>query len=303
MKKPSEIELLNYNVAYSKDSDFSAFARLLQSKWREKKGYPYANLGNFLELQFAKTTKANFLTENIKTLVTNAVANAKHDRAMIGEPRIWNNLLSSQPLCFNLFGELYYDLKLATKYFKELFPNRIEEVTSIKFEYSAGRGNKAYTGDHSAFDVFVEYNNLGKRGFIGMEVKYAESLKEETQEKANETYLRHEEQYLRLTTLSHFKKDAILVIKQVPVSQIWRDHLLSLAHLKDYDEGFFVFLFPKENSDCQNGVNEYKKYLASEFEVQTGFYSRYLEEFIKTLKIICNESWVNELEERYLGEH
>ena len=105
---------------------------------------------------------------------------------MIGEPRIWNNLLSSQPLCFNLFGELHYNLDLATKYFRILFPNRIETVKSVKFEYSAGRGNIDYTGDHSAFDVFVEYTNAGKNGFIGIEVKYSESLTEETKEKAHE---------------------------------------------------------------------------------------------------------------------
>jgi len=85
---------------------------------------------------------------------------------LIKQPRIWNNLLSSQPLCFNLFGELHFDLELATKFFGQLFPGKIETVTSIKFEYSPGRGNKQYIGDHSAFDVFIEYHNKGKNGFI-----------------------------------------------------------------------------------------------------------------------------------------
>ncbi len=193
-----------------------------------------------------KTTKANYLTENIKQLVTDTVINAKKDRAVISEPRIWNNLLSSQPLCFNLFGELHYNLELATKYFKQLFPTRIDNVTSVKFEYSAGRGNKEYTGDHSAFDAFVEYLKDNKKGFIGIEVKYSESLKEETKEKANETFLKHEKEYRHLTTEKIFKTNAIEIVKQIPLSQIWRDHLLSIAHLKDYDEGFFVFLFQKQ---------------------------------------------------------
>ncbi|MBK8551062.1 MAG: hypothetical protein IPL53_08415 [Ignavibacteria bacterium] len=40
----------------------------------------------------------------------------------------------------------------------------------------AGRGSKEYSGDHSAFDVFVEFVRNEKKGFIGIEVKYSENL-------------------------------------------------------------------------------------------------------------------------------
>lgn len=299
--RPSQEEREKFNVDYSQDTDFSAYARLLQSKWREGKQYPMVKLGNFLEIDFAKNSKNNYLTENIKQLVTKKVEEAKKEGALIGEPRIWNNLLSSQPLCFNLFGELHYDLDLATKYFKELFPDRIGKVTAVKFEHSLGRGNKEYTGDHSAFDVFIEYQKDGKNGFIGIEVKYAESLREETKEKAELTFNKHQKQYARLTTDSIFKPNAIESINKIPLSQIWRDHLLSIAHLKDYDEGFFVFLFPKANSQCQSGVSEYGKYLISDDEKTTGFYPRYLDHFIKALRRMHDVEWTKELESRYLG--
>lgn len=301
MTRPSKEEQIKFNVHYSLDTDYAAFARLLQSKWRDKKGYPELKLGNFLEIEFAKTSKANYLTDNIKELITIAVANAKKDGAMISEPRIWNNLLSSQPLCFNLFGELHYDLDLATTFFKNLFPTRIDKVTSVKFEYSAGRKNIEYTGDRSAFDVFIEYTKNNKNGFIGIEVKYSESLREENKENANNTFNKHQKEYTRLTTDKYFKPNALENVKQVPLSQIWRDHLLSIAHLKDYDEGFFVFLFPKENTHCQNGINEYIKHLNSENEELTGFYPRHLDDFIRTLRNIHNTEWTKELEERYLG--
>lgn len=301
MTRPTKEELIKYNVDYPQDTDFSAFARLLQSKWRHSKQYPELKLGNFLDIEFAKSTKANFLTDNIKQLVTDAVANSKREGAMISEPRIWNNLLSSQPLCFNLFGELHYDLDLASKYFRELFPTRVNNVTSVNFEYSAGRLNTDYTGDRSAFDAFVEYTNNNKKGFIGIEVKYAESLKEETKEKAKEIFKKHQNEYTRLTTEKIFKQNAIWYLYKIPLSQIWRDHLLSIAHLKDYDEGFFVFLFPRANSHCQDGVNEYKKYLISDNEEQTGFYPRHLDDFILTLRDLHDTNWTKELDERYLG--
>ena len=147
----------------------------------------------------------------------------------------------------------------------------------------------------------MEYTNAGKKGFIGIEVKYSESLMEETKEKANETFLRHQKEYTGLTTSQIFKQNSIESLRKIPLSQIWRDHLLSIAHLKDYDEGFFVLLFPKENSQCQNGVNEYRKYLVSESEQESGFYPRYLDDFIRTLRTLQNTDWTKELKERYLG--
>ncbi len=284
---------------YQQDTDFSAYARLLQSKWRDSKGFPELKLGNFLDIEFAKTTKANFLTDNIKQLVTQEVANAKKTGGLIGEPRIWNNLLSSQPLCFNLFGELHFDLGLATKYFNQLFPNRLDAVTAVKFEYSPGRGDIKYIGDHSAFDVFVEYTKGDKRGFIGIEVKYAESLKEETKDKANKNF---KEQYATLTnTCGLFKPDSVDLLRQPPLSQIWRDHLLSIATKQDYDEGFFVFLFPSKNKQCKDGIDEYMKFLVSDNEAQSEFCPRNLESFIDTLVDITNTDWARELKQRYIG--
>lgn len=299
INRPTKDEKIKYNVDYLHDTDFSAYARLLQSKWREKKGFPELKLGNFLEIEFAKTTKSNFLTDNIRQLVTKEVANAKKNGGLISEPRIWNNLLSSQPLCFNLFGEFCFDFELATKFFQQLFPSRVDKVTAVKFEYSPGRGDKKYIGDHSAFDVFIEYSKDDKKGFIGIEVKYAESLREETKDKANINY---KDQYATLTNDSgFFKHGSIDFLRQPPLSQIWRDHLLSLATKRDYDEGFFVFLFPAKNIHCQNGVDNYKKYLAFDNEEQTGFYSRHLDDFINTIADVVCADWTRELRQRYLG--
>lgn len=302
MLRPLKSEREKFKVDYAPDSEFSAYARLLQSKWREEKRYPIdkdKKYGNFIDLTFAKDTKANFLTDNIRQLVTEEVANGKKKKALIAEPRIWYNLLSSQPLCFNLFGELHYDLDLATKFFRKLFPERVEKVTAVKFEYSPGRGNFEYTGDHSAFDVFIEYTNRDKNGFIGIEVKYAESLKEETKEKAEKNF---RQRYVELTNASNkYKPDSLELLKQPPLSQIWRDHLLAIATQKDYKEGFFVFLFPSLNAQCQQGVDYYKTQLAFDNEEQTGFYPRHLEDFINALAEISDSIWIKELKKRYLG--
>lgn len=262
MIRPNKEERIKFNVDYPPDTEFSAYARLLQSKWRIKKGYPELKLGNFIETEFAKTSKTNFLTENIKNLIVK-------------------------------------ELDLATKYFKKLFPNRIDTITSVKFEYSPGRGDSKQIGDHSAFDVFVEFEKREKKGFIGIEVKYAESLREESKQKAEKNF---KQQYQILSESSGiFRVGSVEYLKQPPLSQIWRDHLLCISTRQDYDEGFFVFLFPANNKHCQQGVDDYILHLASNNEEKNLFYPRYLDDFINTLINISRENWIFELKERYLG--
>ena len=58
----------------------------------------------------------NFLTENaLAALKLTQNERKTHDFDLLEEDRLFNNLLSSQPLCFNFFGELKMDLDLATE--------------------------------------------------------------------------------------------------------------------------------------------------------------------------------------------
>ncbi len=304
MTKPAKSVLKKYNVDYAKDTEFSAFARLLQSKWRKKKKHPEQKekYGNYLPINYAKETKVNFLTDRIGALVQYEVYKAKMEGRMISEPRIWNNMLSSQPLCFNLFGELHYDLKLATKYFQKLFPGKIKEVTEVKFEYSPGWENRNYTGDRSAFDVFIEYKNKkSKRGFIAIEVKYAENMRG-SKKNARKIFDDHKKQYLPIAKdAGIFPKSAIEILKGSSLQQIWRDHLLAFATRKDYDEGFFVFLYPERNEQCKNAVAEYTKLLSTKSEKKTIFCPRTLEKFVSALVQVKRTGWPKEFRERYLG--
>jgi len=300
MLQPTEEEKIKYSVDYYQDTDFSAYARLLQSKWREGKGLPFEKYGNFLPKVFAKDKMHNFITDKIKVLVQYELYRAGIYKKLFDENRLWSNLLSSQPLCFNLFGEMHFNHELATNFFKTLFPDKIDIVTDVLFEHSPGRGDKNFTGDYSAFDVFIEYTRNNIKGFIGIEVKYAESL-EEGKENALPTYLKHKKRYDQLTTADIFQEDKKELLKTNPNAQIWRDHLLTIATKIKYNEGFFVFLYPKQNIECQSGVDSYINCLTSKDENITGFYPRHLETFISTLQTISKESWIQELSNRYLG--
>jgi hypothetical protein len=183
MPKSIDDLLAKHDVPVATDNAFQKRARLMQALWREEQKLAVGEhdgkpLGSRLAMPDAKTTLANFLTDTIRDVVRREVLDPKNSAGKLyGQPRIFNDLLSSQPLCFNLFGELQQDLALATRAMRRLTNERIDSVTSIGFEHSPGRGDTKYTGDRSAFDVFIDYRTRdGHRGFVGVEVKYHESL-------------------------------------------------------------------------------------------------------------------------------
>lgn len=279
-------------------SDFQRKARILQSIWREKQGYDPGEFrgkirGARLRMPWAKESLANYLTDTIREVVRNEVLDkVKSQGKMYGSPRIFNNLLSSQPLCFNLFGELQQDLDLASRIMKTLTSGRVHEVTGIEFEHSPGRGNSRYTDDNSAFDVYITYRGeKGERGFTGIEVKYHENLKQAPAQ--------HRPRYDEVAeAMNCFLPDQLPRLREKPLEQIWRDHLLagSILQVDDFDDGFFVFLYPQDNLDCAKAVKDYRGclYNSESFKTWT------LEEVVAALRNHTQAAWIDSFVDRYL---
>lgn len=170
----------------------------------------------------------------------------------IEEDRLWANLLSSQPLAFNLFADLGRDLDTATRVFRRLWPERVSRVRSIAFEYSPGRGDAMYTADKSAFDVYVEHSTPGGGdGFIGIEVKYHEGL--------TDPPAKHRARYDEVTSaMQCFRLEEVAKLRQPPIEQIWRDHMLAgsmlLADGSCWETGLYVFLHAADNHACRAAV-------------------------------------------------
>jgi len=224
---------------------FRRRARILQSMWRTEQGYQPGThrgrpLGSRLPMPWAEQTLANYLTPTIQRVVRDEVLESAERGRLFGRPRIFDDLLSSQPLCFNLFGELRRDLDACTAVMSEMTDGRIRRVTRLAFEYSPGRGDDRYTGDRSAFDVYVEYEGQGStRGFLGIEVKYHEDLKGVAADHRSRYDVVAEE-------MGCFRGDARDRLLCQPLQQVWRDHLLagSLLARREFSEGCFVFLHP-----------------------------------------------------------
>jgi hypothetical protein len=81
----------------------------------------------------------NFLTpaigEFVRSEFRSNLSRAGRKRKLYGYPRIFEDLLSSQPLAFNLFGELALNLDRATQVARHLWPERVASVSSVEFEW------------------------------------------------------------------------------------------------------------------------------------------------------------------------
>lgn len=296
---PSEELLRSHHVFVKSDNPFQRTVRLRQALWREKQGYPVGlhrgvPLGTRLQMPDAKQQLWNYLTTNIREVFRAEVLGARRgDGKLFGEPRIFDDLLSSQPLCFNLFGELKRDLSLASRVLGRLGTDKIKTVYWIEFEHSPGRRDPRYTADRSAFDVYVEYETVdGKKGFRGIEVKYHEDL--------NDALAPHRERYDQVALgMGCFHASRLADLRLKPINQLWRDHMLagSMILADGWKEGMFVVLYPAENTHAAAAIRKYQACLAD----ASTFASWTLESFVSALEAADAGSWVQELSGRYLA--
>src|SRR4051794_24412522 len=100
----SSNDFQSYGMPHRGDNPFTARMRFHQSWYRERilqvPFDPQRGYGNYLSAEDGKRGK-NFLSPQIFTVATQRI-DAKVGAVASG--RLLQNMLSSQPMCFNLFG-------------------------------------------------------------------------------------------------------------------------------------------------------------------------------------------------------
>lgn len=287
------------------DNRFRSCARLLQALWRERHDLP---IGTFTNHQGIKRRIGsliadgpaeegrNFLNPEIAEIARLETA-YQEPGAMIDRTRLYGNLLSSMPLCFNLFAPLRRDLDLAAKLLRAMVPGiNIKAVRHVWFEHSPGRKDPTLTGDRSAFDVaFVYERRDGKTGLVAVEAKYSES----GQEPAPSEFSARYEELSRASGL--FKEPDHAALRVNPLQQYFREHLLAQAAVMrgDYAEAYFVLVAPRHNHLVQNAARLYSSFLAKPGKSQTPFVSIELEQVIEAYGWAGQEVHALDLWERY----
>ena len=258
--------------------DVTAFkqqARLHQCLWREAQGYPAGTqpydpaggnqrtIGSRLDYRFAIEQKRNMITDAARSAATTRVNTPQKDQ-MLDADRLWCDLLSSMPLCFNLFGPLSVDLNLAQQAVCVWFPDAPGKVSAVHLEWSPGRLDPDYLGNRTAFDAAIELDlGNGTFGIIGVETKYHEHLHPE--DPPSPKRLTRYREVARKSDM--FEGRAVGELVGDPKQQIWQDHLLALAMRQHPGRRWawarFVLAYPAANPSYRDGVGDYTALVGS----------------------------------------
>ena len=254
---------------------FRRAARYRQALWREARGHPIGTqpyaprpkdrsrvVGSRVPLAYGRETGANFLTP--------AALAAARTRTSFIEPnqsfdhqRLWADLLSSEALAFNLFGDLAADPKRADRAVKTWWPDTPGAVSEVRFAHSPGRLDRAYLNSLRAWDAaFVLELPRAKHGIVGIDVNYHELAKAETPKPENMW------RYLPVAESSGvFASGAIDALKaRSEMAVMWLEHLLVLSMLQHpsgtWTWGRYVVIYPAANRDVAGLVERYLGLLA-----------------------------------------
>ena len=283
----------NLGEEYKGDSCFVAECRKLQSIYRAEIGeeirpykdrngheHHYCNYISNGEVAKEGCWK-NFLTEYAFKYAQRRVVN-RQKRETIEADRLFNNLLSSQPMAFNLFCPLMQMREefpeTATKAIKAAFPwCPIREVTDIDLEFIP-ENYKDLTGDKSAMDAIIRFVDTdSKRGFIAIETKYSENL-------GTNVASRNEKAIETIKQLECFVPDIEERIKagKPKLTQIYRNFLLSEAYgAHEGLESYSVILAPKKHPTTKNELASLMNELREEYRYR--ICSITLEEFVAAI--------------------
>jgi hypothetical protein len=193
----------------------------------------------------------NFLDDTIRE-----VAEARIEFGRGVEPfRVRNNLLSSQPMCFNLFGPLAADFDLARVAVSAII-DPVDEVTDVIVEH-APRPKREYLDDATSFDAFIAYRRGGTYGFIAIETKYTKPFSPSSKDGPA---------YRRWAYPTIWPPSVIDQMTTPRFNQLWRNHLLAIA-LRDHPgsefaEAHSIVVHHPEDESCAEATEAYIALLA-----------------------------------------
>lgn len=228
----------------------------------------------------------NLMTKKAQSSAAHAIAVLKRGGrpGLINEDRLRRNALSSQPLCFNLFGHLSESEDALLPWVRSVAP-RAEAVVCVELEWALPKKDSL---GGSAFDAKVEYATKRGRGVLGIEVKYAENLKDTLQKKAAA-------KYREATTSSDlWRPGAVDALDQTGMRQFWFNQLLVQRVAADYDEGYGVVVACDADVKAREATEAVARQLQD--PSQLGFSS--IEEVVA--KVSGQARWKKEFGERYV---
>ena len=311
-------------------SDRHQYVKVTNWRTKEEKTVPVPNM---LLWEDRKDSEGYIIIySGFRKDITEKIDNRQKSDPSPSFSRMVTDLLRSEHIPYNLFEPMNYDLNNATALFNNILGSeRIRTINDILIEYKE-KNEKGESGlkDGTAFDVFVDYETpTGKRGGIGIEVKYTEKeylIKKGTKEwketHDDSTGLIHladnywnpsyksgwfKSEYIEDvgSLISHKAKEHVVANQY---RQIWRNHILGASMVLDGSLSEFttITIYPEGNGHFSKLLwDKYKDKLTVE-GVKTFKHLTYEEllpmirRYFKGGTIKDSDKWVDYLERRYL---
>ena len=285
---------MNRPKTHNSVSAFTAKCRLQQSRFRESINEPMGvgpwKTSKNLQISMIKdgeVTGKNFVDRYTFDYAKMRVRK-KLKNETIDEYRLFNNLLSSQPMAFNLFCPLRHMLEermndAVTLIFSTIFPQfDIAYVTEIELEY-LHEDIENYLNDKTAMDVIVRFfDSQNNSCFIAIETKYTDVL-------GSNSARNKESQKKLIRQLKYFKPEAELALinDEKEISQIYRNFLLSECYRikENAYESYSLVLSPANHPTTDAEVHSLQDELLPEYQYKIG--SITLEQFVETAIELC----------------
>lgn len=257
---PAPASPIELGPQYAGDSRFSARMRRHQSWYRsavlqrahgvgpQRGGRPY---GNYLTAEDG-SAGVNFLTPGIFGVAQRRLAERV---GVVEEYRLLHNMLSSQPMCFNLFGPLAEDHDLATRLIDAILPGKVAAVLEVKIEW-APEPALDYLGDRTAFDAVVIYRQPdGQRAFLSIETKLTEPFSQKVYD--GPLYRRWMDEH------APWRPESAATVASLKHNQLWRDHLLAVAvrRQQGWAEGRLALVRHPQDTECEAVAAGYRQLL------------------------------------------
>ena len=254
------------SVAVASDSARTAAYRRLQSWYREVQlgvteagvGANGKPVGSMLPKEAARRQPdLNFLVPAAHAHAELRIREVQAEGGTLEEDRLRRNLLSSMPLCFNLFGAVG-ERPGFLELIRRLVDPEAVEVVGVVCEW-APRPASRYLGDRSAFDALVTYDVPGgKRRFLGVETKYIEPFSAVAYQR--DEYRRVAEQ------CGWFRHDTTTALSAAATNQLFRTLLLAAACEGDpgFDHGEVLLLTLEDDTRARRAVAAVRGHLVDQ---------------------------------------
>ncbi|TVQ06169.1 MAG: hypothetical protein EA359_01510 [Balneolaceae bacterium] len=297
-EKDNRQKLLNRFGIIPNDTGIKRRLRIHQGWWRmnvlnEEPGtHPMDTKKNVCNtINNGDINRKNFLTPNTIKAVESTIAERQITGAgLLEQDRLYNNLLSSQPLCFNFFGELKADTNFGLKVLQNWWPD-LTALKKVIFEYAP---EERYTADNSAFDIAFEVAIGNKSGLIGLECKYTDTFSSTVYDKTA---------YLNIFEQSNSFNSTYDDLKASKYNQLFRNQLLAEALLQNkiYDfvkTGLFCY---QQDISAIKTAQELQKMLTDPDSFNVITYSDFIEKVQRLDLDWEKREWCMLLWARYCG--